>query len=245
MSEYRKSVLTAASKLKKLQAEIAKIKDSGLDQKKQKQLQQEATKKIKEELDQELRFMKKFSEVLYIKSIKDAEKVRRGKSADANDRLFHQQRAAMGLRGLEPEDALEEYNNMIYGMTEEDKKHKWIYEDTLRAAVRDPDYKHEVEQTLSKHRTEEEQAALQEARSNQTMISHDKTLRGLLQMDFDEITRTGSASNYDYASFLDEMEKNARGQETDLGSLKSAEEAIKEVFGSGKVFKDSPAADGE
>ena len=233
MSDYRRALLKAASRLKKLQTEIAAIRDSGLDKKKQEQLQQEATRKIREELKEELGFMEEFTKKYYIQSIQNAEKTRRGKTTNSNEQLFHQQRAAMGLRGLEPDEALDVFNDMVYGLTDEEKKHRWIYEDVLRSAVRDPDYKNHVEKTLDKHRTEEERAALMEARSQQTMVSHDKTLRGLLEMDFEEIERTGSAGDYNYAAFLDEMEKNARGQESDLANLKSAKDAINEISGKG------------
>ena len=233
MKEYRKTLLQAASKLRKLQDRVKQIEASGLDSEKKKRDRQEAIKQQREQLEIEVLVMEKLMQANYIESIKNAEKVRRGSSADNNERLFHQQRAAMGLRGLEPNEALDVFNDMVYGLTDEEKKHRWIYEDVLKSAVRDPDYKYKVENTLNAHRTEEEKAALQEARALQTMTSHDKTLRGLLKMDFEEIERTGSAGDYNYAAFLDEMEKNARGQESDLVNLKSAKDAINEISGKG------------
>jgi len=186
---------------------------------------------MKIKLDLDLLVMKKLMQETYIGSVKNAEKVRRGKPAETNEQLFNQQRAALGLRGLEPENAIEEFKNMIYGLSDKELKHKWIYEDVLRSAVRDPDYKREVERTIDLFRTSEERESLMEARAFQTMIDHDKTLRALLEMDFEEMARTNRSGDYDYASFLDEMEKNARGQESDLSNLKTAKEAITEIHG--------------
>lgn len=220
-NKYKGELLRAAASVRELQDKINAAVKQGKVQTKPWLIEQRNVllKLAKAEMQEPLIEMQKMATQNYIDSIKNAEVKRRGvrgesplKPVDSTARLFEQQRAASMMRGLSPADTIEQFKELVSVFSEDEKQHKWIYEDVLRSMVRDKEFTLQVEKVIDEFRSQEERDAIKAMDKAAMFREHDTTLRNLLLAEAEGIAKGDGAAGYDWGSLFDEMVQNIESQ---------------------------------
>ena len=125
---------------------------------------------------------------------------------DSNAQLYHQNKMQMALQGLSEEEAINEYPNILDGLTDQEMAYRYVYEDGLMAKMKDLAYKHVAEQTIFKHKPIEEKMALVNAQKAEALQGQ---LESLVPIIKDDVIRVASGKinppDYDYQVVVDEV----------------------------------------
>ena len=204
MNRYRQSLLKVNGIMDRVKSDRERITKSGLQDWKIK----EDMKALGERASLELRlFGDELQEIanLYVSEGKKMADGIRRKGKDTSLMSYHQARARDSFGGLNSDQMLSKLDKLAGVLQDDEKEYLYVYEDTLKAMINDPVYDMAIDETLNKYRGELEKAALNEVARRENFLNHDKTLRGLAEMEVKSILDGDKPAGHDFAELLDEM----------------------------------------
>ncbi len=212
--DTRSILLKCAAISRKLESDLAQIKESGRDKNWQYRYNEAAATKARQEFETYgSGLIASAAHDLY-EAGKKLDSIRRPKSAsdDSAARLFHLQRAKDGLNGQEPENAIAKYRETVGRLNDSEAKYRWIYEEALENSVKDSSYSHAVQVTIDAYTPQEQKDAKKALKVAEIMRQQVLTLANYIEHDIETLAAGESLANFDYAELYAEMVKKAEGQ---------------------------------
>jgi hypothetical protein len=129
----------------------------------------------------------------------------RRKGQDPSLMLYNQNKAASAFSGLEPDEVLDKYGEVVGSLNAQEFEYLYVYEDTVRALLKDKAAAAAIESVIDTHKGQLEKAAIRELDNRKNFLDSDSTIRGLIEMDIDAIAKGESQSMSDLADILDKL----------------------------------------
>jgi hypothetical protein len=206
MNEYRKALPKANAIIDRAKADRKAIINSGLQEWKIKEDLRALGDRTKLEV---LMLGKELQEIanLQVSTMKKITDEQRRRGKDTSLMTYHQGRARDSFKGLNPEDILKKYQEVVGKLQDDEKDYLYVYEDTVKSLVRDDAYQAAIEETLHEHKSPIEQSAIKETERRENFLNHDKTIRGLVAEEVETIIKGEQPVGHDFISLYEEMTK--------------------------------------
>lgn len=205
MDEYRKTMLQVHKIGDRLKADREAILNSGLSERKITEDLQMITERAKVEtklLNNQLK-QRADERIQYGEAVLD--KFRR-KGKDTSLMLYNQNKATAAFSNMSPDEVLERYPQVVDSLNAEEFEYLYVYEDQVRALLKDKVASLVIEEIIDKHKGPLEQAAIRELERRKGFLDTDSTIRGMIEMNIEDIAKGEANSVKDFATLLDELD---------------------------------------
>ena len=205
MDEYRKTMLDVHKIGNRLKSDREAVLNSGLSERKI----AEDLQAIRDRAKVEARLLNNQLKQRADERIQEGKRIAddfRRKAKDASRMLYNQNKATAAFSNMSPDDVLERYPQIVCSLNAEEFQYLYVYEDQVRAILKDKVASLVIEEIIDKHKGPLEQAAIRELENRKGFLDTDGTIRGLIEMNLDRLANGEADSVQDFATLLDELD---------------------------------------